>query len=123
LRVPGDENGRFFWGVGDCLPFGVNGLSSPQDDENICGKMILVDPSDGSYNIVAKGIRNSQMMFIEDDMVYFSEIGAVTAEEVNAVSLTRLLNGPMPNFGWGETGEVRLGKKFAREVSYAIEFV
>ena len=118
LTVPGDANGRFFWAVGDCLPFGWNGLFAPQDDVSICGKMLLIDPTDGSYQIVAKGIRNSQQMFLQGEDVYFPDIGAVTAEEFNTVPLASLLDASMPNFGWGERdGDIRLGQKFAREVS------
>ena len=52
--------------VGDCLPFGFNGLFASQAMDNACGKILLLDPAvPGSMTIVAKGVRNSQQMNVE----------------------------------------------------------
>ena len=70
LTIPND--GRILFGVGDCLPFGFNGLYASQDETNHCGKMLLLDPNNsGSYEIVASGIRNSQQMNLEGKDVVF----------------------------------------------------
>lgn len=116
LTVP---DGRFLWATGDCLPFGWNGLDAPQDPSSHCGKMLLIDPSDGSYEIAALGVRNSQLMFLEGANVHFQDIGGVTAEEVNTIPLAELLNTTTEtNFGWGE----RPGcEKFGREGTFVVE--
>lgn len=107
LTIPDD--GRVLYSVGDCLPYGLNGLYASQDSSSHCGKMLLIDPvTPGSYDIVASGIRNSQQMNLEGDYIVFMDIGGVTAEEVNAVQLADLLDlSQVENFGWGMVrGEV-----------------
>ena len=85
ITVP---DGRILFAVGDCLPYGLNGLFASQDPHSHCGKILLIDPDEpGSYEVAAAGVRNSQQMFLEGDMVYFMDIGGVTAEEFNAVPL------------------------------------
>lgn len=104
LTLPsGDHAGKILYSVGDCLPFGLNGLGASQADNSHCGKMLLIDPSnDNDYEIVAKGIRNSQQMNIEGDNLVFMDIGGVTAEEVNVVPLADILDGNVvEDFGWG----------------------
>ena len=107
-------DGRILWGVGDCLPFGADGHYVPQmdcDDCN-CGKILLINPSNGSFEVVAKGVRNSQQMRIINrphsngttaaDTLVFMDIGGVTAEEVNVIPIHKLTNLDMvENFGWG----------------------
>lgn len=65
------SDGKFLYSVGDCLPFGLNGLHAPQDATSHCGKMLLVDSADGSSEIVASGIRNSQQMTLVGSDVVF----------------------------------------------------
>lgn len=51
-----------------------------------------------------------------------SDIGGVTAEEVNAISLKDLLKAEdIPSFGWGEAdGDHRNGQAFAREGTFIV---
>lgn len=116
------SDGKFLFSVGDCLPFGLNGLHAPQDATSHCGKMLLVDSADGSFEIVASGIRNSQQMTLAGSDVVFMDIGGVTAEEVNSVPLASLLDTTtIENFGWGEvSGETFNGESFAREGTFAV---
>ena len=70
LTVP---DGRILFAVGDCLPFGWNGLHAPQDMTSHCGKILLLDPSNpGSYEVAAAGVRNSQQIIRQGDNVVFS---------------------------------------------------
>ena len=103
--------------MGDCLPFGFNGLSASQAMDNACGKMLLLDPAvPGSSAIVAKGVRNSQQMNIEGTDLVFMDIGGVVAEEVNVVPLADLLDtSVVENFGWGMDGRTKDGTEYARE--------
>jgi len=120
------DDGKVLWSVGDCLLFGTDGRFAPQVNYETCGKILLIDPdSPGSYDIVAKGIRNSQQMRIMNykdkyptaesakDTLVFMDIGGVTAEEVNAKWMSKILNKKkIDNFGWGRSqqdGKAREG--------------
>lgn len=112
------DDGRVLFSVGDCLPFGLNGLFASQDMSSHCGKMLLLDPSTpGSYEVVASGIRNSQQMNLKDGNVVFMDIGGVSSEEVNSIPLDDLLNtDEIDNFGWGMVqGKTFNGENFGRE--------
>jgi len=115
------DDGRLLYATGDCLPFGLNGLAPAQAEDNLCAKIILLDPSDpGKSTIVAKGVRNSQQINIEGANVVFMDIGGVTAEEVNVVPLAELLDtNTVENFGWGMDGQSR-GEEFGREGTFAV---
>lgn len=130
-------DGTILWGVGDCLIFGTDGRYAPQDNNEICGKILRIDTnSRGAYEIVAKGTRNPQQLKIirnssdssgvrglrrdpeqattdNQDILVFIDIGGVTAEEVNAVKLDDILQTEtIENFGWGRNitdGKAREG--------------
>lgn len=84
-----------------------------------------MDPDDSSYEVVAKGVRNSAQQFkifnsskpdgsIAADTLVFMDIGGVTAEEVNIISVEKkLLNTKyIDNFGWDRSildGKAREG--------------
>jgi len=98
------EDGKILWGVGDCLLYGTDGRHAPQLDDEICGKILLIDPVRQSYGVVAKGVRNSQQFRIVKDYLVFTDMGGVTAEEVNAIALNKILKRhKVDNFGWGRS--------------------
>ena len=117
------------WSPSDCLTFGLDGSFAPQLDHEHCGKILLIDPSEeGRFEIVAKGVRNSQQMRVvstkkqksqktkkaaKEELLVFMDIGGVTAEEVNAVSIRKLVkSSEIVNFGWGRSlddGKAREG--------------
>jgi len=114
------HNGKLLWSVGDCLQYGSDGRFAPQVDTESCGKILLIDPdAPGTYDIVAKGVRNSQQMRIVPigvkgrEWLIFMDIGGVTAEEVNIWPLPSILNRKkIDNFGWGRNqmdGKTREG--------------
>lgn len=124
------ENGKILWSVGDCLYFGADGRFAPQKHREHCGKILLIDPDEpGKYQVAAMGVRNSQQMRVmkrgggskpNKDILVFMDIGGVTAEEVNAISLSDLMKKMNPdnrwkktaNFGWGRSqidGKTREG--------------
>jgi len=54
---------KVLWSTGDCTVYGLDGAYAPQLDDEHCGKILSIDPnSKGVYDIVAKGVRNSQQM-------------------------------------------------------------
>lgn len=127
------DKGKILWSVGDCLPFGTTGLYAPQLDSEHCGKILLIDPKNGEYEVAAKGVRNSQQFRVikqkgrrgrnlkagkkekkkGDELLVFMDIGGATAEEVNAKSLDAILDTKeIENFGWGRNiidGKAREG--------------
>jgi len=124
------DNGKILYSTGDCTFFGLDGSYPPQLDFEACGKILLIDPSEkGKYDIVAKGVRNSQQMRVyseadryangkKRDILAFMDIGGVTAEEVNAFPLNRIVNSKkIDNFGWGRN----LADGHAREGIFYVE--
>jgi len=112
-------DGKILVPVGDCLPFGTNGRQAAQDLDEHCGKILLINPQDGTFDIAAVGVRNSQQIAnYKDGLLYIMDIGGITAEEVNVVSLEALLNTTeIENFGWG----MRQNEDFAREGTFKVE--
>ncbi|WP_145963075.1 hypothetical protein [Mangrovicoccus ximenensis] len=106
--------------TGDNLPAGTDGRSAPQDEAGHAGKLLLVDPEDGSLTVAAKGLRNVQRLQIAGTaagpVVLFGDIGGAVAEEVNALPLADLLDtSEIENFGWGRAADGN-----AREGSFYI---
>jgi len=119
-----NRGGKILYSVGDCLLYGGDGRYAAQLDNSHCGKILLIDPSSpGTYNVVAKGVRNSQQMRVinygnmfqlrHNNVLVFMDIGGVTAEEVNGIFLDRILDtSEIENFGWGRSqvdGKTREG--------------
>ncbi len=104
-------DGRVLFATGDALPLGADGRAAPQDPAEHVSKLLIIDPDDGSIEVAAQGVRNVQHMELlpsydpddpDDIAVGFADIGGVTAEEVNYVSLQDLLDtSKIENFGWG----------------------
>ena len=63
--IASTSDGSLLWSVGDCSPFGLDGMYAPQLDDETCGKILQIDAdTPGSFRVVAKGVRNSQQMKI-----------------------------------------------------------
>jgi len=123
-------DGKILYSTGDMTVYGLDGSYPPQLDFETAGKILLIDPSKrGKFDIVAKGVRNSQQMRVFSerdrdnngfarDVLAFMDIGGVTAEEVNAVPLNQILNTEsIDNFGWGRS----LTDGLAREGTFYVE--
>ena len=111
-------DGRVLLATGDQLPFGADGRDAAQDNNSHVSKLIIVNPDDGSIEIAAKGVRNVQhLQYIWDGAgIAFADIGGVTAEEINIVSTSDLLDTTwMENFGWGRNAD-----GFAREGTFYV---
>merc|ERR1712160_146428 len=94
-------DGKILYSTGDMTVYGLDGSYPPQLDFETAGKILLIDPSKkGKFDIVAKGVRNSQQMRVfsqryngsDRDVLAFMDIGGVTAEEVNAVPLDQIVS-------------------------------
>ncbi len=101
-------DGRVLFATGDALPFGAEGRAAAQDPEEFMSKLLIIDPNNGAVEVAAVGVRNVQHMeyVLNDDgeaiAVSFADIGGVTAEEINYISLDDLMDtSVIENFGWG----------------------
>ena len=97
-------DGRILYTTGDNLPFGMDGRKAPQDDSSHVGKLLIIDPDTASVTVAVKGLRNVQHIqkTAQPAGIAFADIGGVTAEEVNFISWSDLLDtSEIENFGWG----------------------
>lgn len=105
VRLP---DGRLLFATGDALTFGADGRAAAQDLTEVVSKLVIVDPDDGSIEIAAAGVRNVQRIEYSPDGQYlgFGDIGGVTAEEVNYVSVADIVDtSTVENFGWGRNAD------------------
>ena len=105
VRLP---DGRLLFATGDALPFGADGRTAAQDPSEIVSKLVIVDPDDGSIELAAIGLRNVQLIDTSPDGQYigFGDIGGVTAEEVNYLSVADVVDtNTVENFGWGRNAD------------------
>ena len=111
-------DGRLAYTTGDNLPFGMEGRRAPQDDLSHLSKLLIVDPATGGVEVTAKGLRNVQHIqrTAEPSGIAFADIGGVTAEEVNFISWSDVLDTTtIENFGWGRNAD-----GYAREGTFYV---
>jgi hypothetical protein len=104
------DDDKLLYFTGDSLPFGTDGRAAPQDDSSHVSKLLLVDSVAKDYQVVGKGVRNPQhaefVAGTNKGLIAFMDIGGVTAEEINVVSLVDLLDTTViENFGWGRNAD------------------
>ena len=101
-------DGRVLFATGDALPFGTDGRNAPQVVSEHVGKLLLINPADGSIEVAGQGLRNVQKLELTTSFgqlnLGFADIGGVTAEEINFVSAADILDSSqIENFGWGRS--------------------
>lgn len=114
-------DGSVLFATADNGDAGEDGRAYPQDAGNHLGKILRIDPSNGTTRVVALGVRNPQRLDLgvrEGEMyVDFADMGGSVSEELNSIRLTDLLQaGRINNFGWGRNADGR-----AREGSFYID--
>ena len=103
--------------TGDHGDAGEDGREYAQDPANHLSKIIRIDVSTGTTEVVAIGMRNTQRLIVDpndgDPFVLAADIGGWIAEEIDAIRVADLLaGGALPNFGWGRNnadGKAREG--------------
>lgn len=115
-------DGRILFATGDGLTLGTDGRTAPQDPDEHVGKLLIIDPEDGTFEVAAQGVRNVQHIeLVQSDardslLVGFADLGGVTAEEINYIDLEDLLDtSVIENFGWGRNSD-----GFAREGTFYV---
>ena len=89
------DNEKFFFTTGDAQLF-INA----QKDESFFGKLYLINFKSGNYELVAKGMRDTQGAFWDkkNSKLFMTEHGPQGGDEINILSLDEL--GKKINFGW-----------------------
>lgn len=119
-------DGSLAYARGDQLGFNVDGRAAPQDDTSTVGHLLLIDPDNGSVEVAASGIRNVQRLTFADEAqtrIAFADIGGVTAEEINVISVADLTDtSAVENYGWGRNadGNAREGTFYINEGAGAV---
>lgn len=107
-------NDLILYTTGDGLPFGADGRAAVQDpSEKAVGKLLLINPRTATATVLAQGLRNVQhleLVFpdrpLNKQIIGLTDIGGVTAEEVNYIKLGDLLKTRViENFGWGRAAD------------------
>ena len=72
------------------------------DDSSPLGKVLRVDPSNGSYTILARGLRNPWRVDLYDDRLWLADVGQGEFEEVSVLDgLSKMANtSQIIDFGW-----------------------
>jgi pimeloyl-ACP methyl ester carboxylesterase len=115
LAVLADES--LLFATGDNGDAGEDGRAFAQDPSSHLGKILRIQPKDGSVTVVAAGVRNTQRLTIGaregEAWLDFVDMGGSVAEEFNSIRVVDLLRaGPIRNFGWGRSvadGKTREG--------------
>ena len=89
------------------VPMGDGGSSDDPlrvslDDSSPLGKVLRVNPLDGTYTILARGLRNPWRVDLYDDRLWIADVGQNNFEEVSVLNGVQQLNGSsqIVDFGW-----------------------
>ena len=115
-------DGSVLLAIGDNGDASQDGLNYPDDPGSHLGKILRIDPGTGASTVVARGVRNPQRLAVygtgADARLDFIDLGGWVAEELNSISIARLLADAATNhFGWG----VHRADRRAREGTFVID--
>ncbi|MDA7565089.1 PQQ-dependent sugar dehydrogenase [Candidatus Pelagibacter sp.] len=88
--------------------------SKAQNDKSIFGKIVFIDMIGKTHEIISKGHRNAQGLFVKDDIILSTEHGPKGGDEINRIFYKR-------NYGWpiASYGEPYKSKKLKYKKSHA----
>lgn len=76
-------------------------LRASLDDSSPLGKVLRVNPQDGSFTILARGLRNPWRVDLHDDRLWLADVGQNKFEEVSVLNGVQQLSGlQVVDFGW-----------------------
>jgi hypothetical protein len=117
------DDGSVLFAPGDNGDSYEDGRANGQNPAVHLAKLVRIDVSSGTTEIVASGVRAAQRLalytFSSERWVTFVDPGGWVSEEIDAIRLSDLSAEKMPNFGWGVNP--RDGK--AREGTFYIDGV
>ena len=116
------DDGSVLFAPGDNGDSYEDGRDNGQNPAVHLGKIVRINPVDGSTSIAAVGVRAPQRLalftFADERWITFVDPGGWVSEELNAVRVSELLNRTSrPNFGWGRNP----GDGKAREGTFYID--
>lgn len=84
-----------------------------QDDNSIFGKILFIDMDNKKYEIISKGHRNPQGLFVKDNIILSTEHGPKGGDEINRIFYKK-------NYGWpiASYGEPYQSKKLKHKKSH-----
>lgn len=89
------------------VPMGDGGSSDDPlrvslDDSSPLGKVLRINPNDGSYTILARGLRNPWRVDLHNDRLWLADVGQNKFEEVSVLDGVQQLNenSQIVDFGW-----------------------
>ena len=69
------------------------------DDSSLLGKVLRVNPSDGSVQVLAKGLRNPWRVDLYQDRLWLADVGQNKWEEISVLDDVSQVTTPV-DFGW-----------------------
>jgi hypothetical protein len=88
------------------VPMGDGGSSNDPlrvslDDSSPLGKVLRVNPRDGSYTILARGLRNPWRVDLYDNRLWLADVGQNSFEEVSVLNdVQQSSSAQIVDFGW-----------------------
>ncbi len=70
-----------------------------QDDNSIYGKIVFVDEKSKDHQIVSKGHRNIQGLFVKDNIILSTEHGPRGGDEINKIEFNKNYGWPVVSYG------------------------
>jgi hypothetical protein len=117
------DDGAVLFAPGDNGDSYEDGRDHPQDSRVHLGKIVRINPGNGTTSVVALGLRSAQRLAIYtidgEAWVTFADPGGWVSEEINAARVSDLASGMPPNFGWGRNaadGKAREGTLYLDKI-------
>ena len=70
-----------------------------QDDNSVFGKIVFIDFNTKKHEIISKGHRNAQGLFVKDDIILSSEHGPKGGDEINRIYFNKNYGWPIASYG------------------------
>ena len=96
-----------------------------QDESNINGKLIKIDLQTSKYEIISKGHRNPQGLYLnrENNFILETEHGPKGGDEINLIQINKINEDKILNYGWpvasygehyGNKEDLRIKKRYEK---------
>ena len=97
----------------DGILLSTSDTSKAQDDNSIFGKIVFIDMDKKKHEIISKGHRNPQGLFVKDSIILSTEHGPKGGDEINRIFYKK-------NYGWpiASYGEPYQSKKLKNKKSH-----
>ena len=73
--------------------------NKPQDDDSIFGKIVFIDMKSKNHEIISKGHRNAQGLFVKGKIILSTEHGPKGGDEINRIYYNKNYGWPIASYG------------------------